>query len=71
MEQKEEELRIFFEACDTNGNGTLQFAEFAALLQILEADMEQETCRIGFAEIDLDRNGQIDFREFFSWWVEH
>ena len=71
MEGREEELREFFEASDTDRNGTLQLSEFAALLHELGADMEPEACRIGFSEIDSDGNGRIDFGEFFKWWAEH
>lgn len=70
MEGEEDELRTLFEGCDSNGNGSLQFAEFVDFLQNIGADMAVEDCRIGFAEIDGDRDGHIDFDEFFAWWQE-
>jgi calmodulin len=66
----EDELRMLFEGCDSNANGSLQYTEFVALLQNLNADMEEKACRIGFREIDSDRDGHIDFAEFFRWWQE-
>jgi len=70
MEEEEDELRALFQACDSNGNGTVQFSEFVTLLDNLGAGMSREECRIGFADMDADRDGQIDFEEFFRWWEE-
>lgn len=71
MDEDEDELQELFRACDANGNGSLQYAEFVALLQNLGAEMGTEESRIGFREIDTDRDGHIDFREFLRWWREH
>lgn len=68
MEEEEDELKALFDACDSNGNGTVQFSEFVTLLDNLGADMSRDECRIGFSEIDTDRDGHIDFEEFFQWW---
>ncbi|MGD8416708.1 MAG: EF-hand domain-containing protein [Pseudomonadales bacterium] len=65
-----EELKECFESCDSNGDGTIQFQEFEALLQNLGFEMEHEACRIGFRELDTDRDGVIDFDEFLAWWSE-
>jgi Ca2+-binding EF-hand superfamily protein len=70
MEQDPDDLRQYFEACDKNGDGTIQFAEFVTLLQDLGTEMGDEECRIGFAEVDRDRDGVIDFDEFQRWWAE-
>lgn len=69
-EEHDDELKTLFEACDSNGNGSLQFPEFVEFLRNIGADMAVEECRIGFTEIDTDRDGHIDFAEFFSWWQE-
>ena len=70
MEEEEDELRALFDACDSNGNGSLQFAEFVTFVRSIEAGMDETECRIGFQEIDSDRDGHIDFDEFLRWWEE-
>ena len=67
----QEELQEYFDACDTNGDGTIQFAEFVTLLGNLGSEMERAECRIGFREVDSDGDGVIDFDEFCTWWNEH
>jgi Ca2+-binding EF-hand superfamily protein len=71
MEEREDELRMLFQGCDSNGNGSLQFSEFVTLLENLGAGMGAEECTIGFTEIDTDRDGRINFAEFLRWWEEH
>jgi len=70
MARNADELRESFDACDTNGNGSLQFDEFVTMLDGLEAGMSDAELRIGFAEIDADHDGRIDFEEFFGWWSD-
>ena len=71
MEERIEELREGFDECDTNGDGKIQYAEFAALLDNLGSEIDAEECRIGFGEIDTDHDGVISFDEFVAWWSEH
>jgi len=70
MARDAEELRESFDACDTNGNGSLQFDEFVTMLDGLGAGMSEAELRVGFEEIDTDRDGRIDFEEFFDWWSD-
>lgn len=70
-EEENQDLREYFDACDHNGDGTIQYEEFVALLHNLGADMEEHDNRIGFGEVDTDRDGAIDFDEFLVWWREH
>ncbi len=67
---REDEFREAFSECDTNGNGSICYEEFATLMLNLGAEMDKEECRIGFGEIDQNGDGAIDFEEFFAWWVE-
>lgn len=62
------ELREDFGFNDANGDGRIEYAEFVALLEDLEADMSEAEARLGFAEIDVDEDGSIDFDEFVRWW---
>ncbi|RPI15322.1 MAG: EF-hand domain-containing protein [Lysobacterales bacterium] len=63
------ELREDFDFNDSNGDGRIEYAEFVALLENLEADMSEAEARLGFAEIDVDEDGSIDFDEFVRWWT--
>jgi len=64
-----EELREDFEFNDNDNDGRIQFAEFAELMALLEADMDERDCRLGFREIDTDGDGAIEFDEFVAWWT--
>ena len=64
------ELRTAFDQCDADADNLIQYAEFVALLDNLEAGMSKEDVRIGFDEIDTDDDGVIDFDEFLAWWTE-
>ncbi|HLS82376.1 MAG TPA: EF-hand domain-containing protein [Steroidobacter sp.] len=64
----ERELLEEFAVADRDDDGRVDFAEFKALLEGLEAGMSEEEMRIGFAEVDADQDGLIDCREFAAWW---
>ena len=70
MDPSDEEVREYFKACDTNGDGAIQYSEFVALLHNLGTDIPAEECRIGFEEVDSNGDGLIDFDEFIVWWGE-
>lgn len=62
------ELKEEFAAADRDGDGRIDFEEFARLMQDLEAGMSTTDLRIGFGEIDTDADGLIDLCEFAEWW---
>ena len=64
------ELRETFDLNDRNGDGVLDFEEFAGLMLELDPAMARNEARIGFEEIDADRDGAIGFDEFVAWWTE-
>ena len=64
------ELKEDFAQADSDHDGRINFAEFGALLEDLEAGMSEQDLHIGFREIDTDRDGRIDLREFVAWWTE-
>jgi Ca2+-binding EF-hand superfamily protein len=64
-----DELREDFDFNDANGDGRIQFQEFVALLDGLEADVSEDEAVVGFDEIDTDDDGAIGFDEFVAWWT--
>ena len=71
MDEDQDELHEYFDSCDKNGDGAIQFNEFVTLLQGLGEEMADSEYRIGFKEVDRDGDGSIDFEEFLKWWREH
>lgn len=68
--RQQQEVREHFASCDTDRDHRINYAEFVALLENLEAGMAEEEMRIGFGLIDLDGNGYITLDEFQRWWTE-
>jgi Ca2+-binding EF-hand superfamily protein len=64
-----EELQENFSTADTDGDGYINFAEFAGLLDDLGADMAGPDLRVGFQEIDGNHDGRINLGEFIAWWT--
>ena len=65
-----EEIEELFEQNDTDGNGEIDFAEFAALMSDLDEPQTGEALALGFREIDTNHDGRIDLAEFLAWWTE-
>jgi len=65
-----EEIEELFEQNDTDGNGDIDFAEFASLMRDLDERMSEQTLQIGFREIDVNKDGRINLAEFLEWWSE-
>lgn len=62
------DLQEQFAECDANGDGRIDFTEFAELLENLGSTVPPEKQRGHFDAIDLDRDGAIDRNEFLQWW---
>jgi Ca2+-binding EF-hand superfamily protein len=62
------DLYAEFEACDTDGDGRVGYAEFERLLQLAGSRLSPGQRRAEFARIDFDSNGLIDLAEFKQWW---
>jgi Ca2+-binding EF-hand superfamily protein len=65
-----EEIEELFEQNDSDGNGDIDFAEFASLMRDLDDNILQPSLEIGFREIDVNKDGRINLAEFLEWWSE-
>jgi calmodulin len=61
--------RRVFDACDLNGDGFLDHAEFHVLLQALDGDVSIEESMLDFEVADTAGDGYIEFKEFVAWWT--
>ncbi len=61
-------IRDHFEFCDKDGNGKIDFDEFASLLKILSPDCTTAQAAAGFSITDTNSDGAIDLDEFVEWW---
>ncbi|HVU05861.1 MAG TPA: EF-hand domain-containing protein [Polyangiaceae bacterium] len=63
-----DDLRAQFDKFDTDGNGSIDEDEFAALVKSLGVSMTAEKVAVAFMAIDVDGNRNIEFGEFRAWW---
>ena len=63
-----DDLRRRFDEFDTNEDGVIDEAEFAALVAALGVRFDAGQVLTAFMAIDVDGNGRIEFGEFKSWW---
>ncbi len=63
-----DEFNELFEQADVDGDGSISFLEFKAMMADLDANMKESSLRIGFQEIDLDHDGEINLDELRAWW---
>jgi Ca2+-binding EF-hand superfamily protein len=59
-----------FDFADTDGNGVIDFKEFASLLKVLSSKTGLEQAGAGFSMVDTDSDGQISYDEFVAWWQQ-
>jgi len=62
-----DEMKESFERIDEKGNGSIEFAEFNALVLELDHTRTESAMRRQFARIDTNRDGRISFDEFRAW----
>jgi Ca2+-binding EF-hand superfamily protein len=62
------ELKEAFDFNDSDSNGKIDFVEFVAMLEGLEADIDAAQAQFGFKAVDTDGDGMISFDEFVEWW---
>ena len=61
--------RRVFDACDLNGDGLLDHAEFHVLLRALDGDVSAGESLLDFEAADTAGYGYIEFKEFVVWWT--
>lgn len=64
-------LKDRFDGVDRDGDGAIDEAEFARLLDALGAGYSDPQVRAAFTDIDRDRTGRIELEEFRTWWTGH
>ena len=57
-----------FDFFDEDGNGFIDFDEFADLLKVIAGDVNARQIGRGFSMVDTDSDGQVSFDEFMTWW---
>lgn len=62
------ELKEAFDFNDSDSSGKIDFMEFVALLDGLDAGIDAAQAQFGFEEVDTDGDGMISFDEFVEWW---
>ena len=67
-QEERQELRESFDFIDSDSNGKIDFVEFVAMLEGLEAEIDAAQAQIGFETVDTDGDGTISFDEFIEWW---
>jgi len=69
-----DKVKAWFDACDADGNGEVDFDEFAQIfpkaLQVPEGQKVPEArVRYFWSQVDEDCNGLVDFEEFLAFWI--
>ena len=64
------QIKDNFDFADADGNGSIDFKEFAALLKVLSPESGVEQAGAGFSMVDVDSDGQISYEEFAAWWQQ-
>jgi len=62
-------LRARYDGYDRDGDGYIELAEFAELLDQLGAGYDDAQVRAAFDALDADHDSRVDFDEFQDWWV--
>ena len=62
------DVKAAFVAHDADGNGSLDRAEFVAMLRQLGSDLSDADIEFGFRLVDEDDSGRIQLAELERWW---
>ena len=61
------EMKEAFERFDEDGNGSIEFGEFTALMLEIDHARSEDALRRQFAAIDTNGDGRVSFDEFHAW----
>jgi Ca2+-binding EF-hand superfamily protein len=61
------EVREMFDDIDENGDRSISFDEFVALLRKLDHAKSETELWASFNAVDTNRDGQVSFDEFCAW----
>ena len=61
------EVEEMFDRIDENGDRSISFDEFAALLRKMNHDRSDTELWASFNAVDTDRDGLVSFDEFCAW----
>jgi Ca2+-binding EF-hand superfamily protein len=64
------ELQEYFDHCDHDDDGRIQYEEFLRLLGYLRARLSNPDSERWFRRMDNDHDGFIDIRQFVAGWME-
>ena len=67
-EEKLQELKSFFDDCDVDSNGRIDWDEFGCMLDKLLGEKTLEEKTLAFDLVDTNHDGRITFDEFCEWW---
>ena len=59
-------IKKYFDAHDTNGDGTITVAELKAFNEAMGGKLTDEEAKGVIKSIDTDQNGQLDLKEFVT-----
>jgi hypothetical protein len=66
----ESELQEYFDKCDHDDDGRIQYEEFLRLLDYLHARSSNPDPEQLFRRMDNDHDGFIDIQQFVAGWME-
>jgi len=64
--QEIRDLKMVFDAFDTDGSGSVDEKELRRAMRVLGFEMSKETIREMIADLDTDNSGEIEFDEFLE-----
>jgi calmodulin len=66
--QEAADVAAEFSMVDSNGDGTIDAAEFRKLCGALAPNLSAEEAEAAMSVLDKNSDGAIDFKEFLAWW---